>query len=146
MSDALLQALIVAGGAFIGAVLGNVVRPMLDHYLRGRAQRGENAATIARSQFDEIYRPLYDMFQNGLPPDEPFEHAVTPQMRDRVVELVNKHRHLAEPSLEHSVLTIEETAWMAGGSVDAAELKRVWTHVARRYNFLRKRLGLPYTP
>jgi hypothetical protein len=145
MSDALLQALIVGGGAFIGSILGNVVRPVLDHYLDGRSQRAGNAKTIARVQFDEIYRPIYDMFQNELPPDTPIEHAVTPAMRDRVVELVNRNRHLVDPPLEYSVLAIEETAWVAGGSVDAGELLKVWSHVHRKYNALKKQLGYPYT-
>lgn len=145
MSDALLQALIVGGGAFIGSILGNVVRPVLDHYLRRRAQRADDARTTARDQFDHIYRPIYDMFQNGLPPDLPFEDAVTSDMRDRVVELVNKNRPLAEPALEHSVSVIEETAWTAGGAVDTAELLKVWNHIYRKYNALKRELGYPYT-
>ena len=146
MSDALLQALIIGGGAFVGSVLGNVVRPVLDHYLRGRTQRAKKASTTARAQFEEIYKPLYNMFQDGLPPDVPFEHAVTPEMRDRIVELVNKNRDLADPALEHSVLVIEETAYLSAGGVDTEELLDVWNHVDRKYNGLRQRLGLPYTP
>lgn len=146
MSDALLQAIVVGVGALAGSIIGNLFRPLLEHYLRGKAQRAESARAVTRSEFDELYRPLYDLFQNGLPPDEPFEYGVTPEIRDRVVELVNKHRPLAEPTLEHSVLTIEETAWTAGGTVDTAELQKVWNHVRRRYNALKKQLDLPFTP
>lgn len=146
MSDAILQALIVGGGAFIGAVLGNVVRPVLEHYLHGRAHRARTAADVARSQFEMIYKPLYDMFQNEYLPGGVFEDAVTPEMRDRVVELVNMQRHLAEPALERSVLVIEETVWIDRTIVDTKELRGVWNHVKGRYNALRKRLGLPYTP
>jgi hypothetical protein len=40
---------------------------------------------------------------------------------------------------------IEETAWIAGGTVDAGELLKVWSHVHRKYNALKKQLGYPYT-
>ncbi len=100
ISDALQQTLIVGGGAFAGSILGNIVRPLLEHYLQGRAQRAERALGVARSQFEDLYRPIYDMFQNELPPDEPVEASVTPDFRDRVVAVVNKHRQLAEPVLE----------------------------------------------
>jgi hypothetical protein len=143
--EALWQALIVAAGAFVGSVLGNVVRPLLEHWLQGKADRRQRTKASAELQFTQLYKPLYDSFEEGWAPDASIEE-IPPEMRDHIVDLVNKHRHLAEPELESYIAATVETRYMWGGAIDAQALEGVWRHVKEKYNLLRGDLGHPHRP
>ena len=145
MSDTVGNALIVAAGAFAGSILGNIGRPLLEHFLKKSAEHRQLRNAQAREQFDLLYKPLYDYFNNAIPPDEGVE-ALDERDRDQVIALVRKNRHLAESDLEDVTNEIEGAAEASRGGVDYEALGRMFVHVRVTYDRLRRVLGLPHVP
>lgn len=142
MADTVIAALIIAAGAFVGSILGNVVQPFLAHGLKKWEESRQAKTDSTRAQFDELYRPLYDLFQNRVIPDEGIE-SLDEKDATEIADLVRGHRQLAEPRLEQLFDEIEYTLYIAR-SPDHAALAQAYGHVSGKYNALRKRLHLPH--
>lgn len=138
MTEQIWSALIAAAGLLAAGFLG--------YTLRGRAKRLAERREALQAQLDLVYSPIYNLLKDSVPPAEPLSE-IDPDAVDRIVGVATANRKFLERQLESIVDSIQESRWQYGpDAVDARELEPLWQHVRRKYNQLRKALGLPHEP
>lgn len=60
MSGSWLPAVIMALAAFVGAIIGAVVRPYFEDIFEKRQKRSQYRRVALEKQLNDLYRPLYE--------------------------------------------------------------------------------------
>jgi hypothetical protein len=134
MSVPIWAALITAVG-FLAAIY-------LRFLLRGRAQRSVEMRRTLQAQLNRVYGPIYDLLRDTVPPDEPT--AIEDEEVEEIIEIAVSNRKLLEPRLESIIDSLKDDLSIHG-EIDDRDLEDLWWHVNRKYNNLKKALGLPHT-
>ena len=69
------SSLLIALSAFVGAVSGAVIRPLVDYLINRLQKKSQYRRAALEQQLNELYRPLYENFviMPGMHPEFYFE-------------------------------------------------------------------------
>jgi hypothetical protein len=143
-STYIMVGIIAAIASFIGAILGSVVRPLIDWGIESRRQKPKQQRELYQKQL-EAYKPLYEKLV--IMPDSPPEHYFSEWSDEEFFEWLSTALNLLLPYtdiLPHELYEkIPGYTETVGCHDDCeADVRWLFKHIKERYTYLRKELKI----
>jgi len=144
--DTYWSVVILAGAAFLGAVVGATVRPLFDHLVQKWQRKSVWRRQALEQQLNELYRPLYEKMVI-MPERDPFDYFCDWEKEDftrwlqEALRIIIPRLHLLPDEILAKVHEWREVSSWPEFDAEPA-VRYLYNHIDERFRLLRKELGI----